>query len=63
LERIEDLEDCVGKTVKKIKLKKVEDHFGVEKAVLRIEFTDGSFIEFESWDYEGYMSGIAIRRR
>lgn len=34
---------------------------GYGPPVIRLAFTDGSTVELESWDYEGYSSGIYIR--
>jgi len=61
MKRITDLNDCVGKTIKSIE-KATFSNEGVFDR-LKIVFNDNSFIEFESFDYNGYVSGIIVRKR
>ena len=58
MRRLIDLKDCVGKKIKSIQKATFSRYSTFDK--LRIIFEDGTFIEFESFDYDGYVSGINI---
>jgi len=62
MKRLTKLEDCIGKTIKNVKILEKDDDY-VLYEMLRIEFDDDTFIEIVAYDFEGYASEIKVVKK
>ena len=58
IEQIKKLEEIVGKTVKVAGIVRLPVGEGYD--LLKMIFTDNSFIRIRTWDFEGFRSGLQI---
>lgn len=49
-----------GKTIELVELSDMEDRGERRYDLLSLTFSDGSVATIESWDFEGYASGLKI---
>lgn len=56
---MEEFTKLVGKTIARVVCESRENEVA-DFDVVTVTFTDGTFVEFESWDHEGYRSGITV---